>query len=98
MTSSLSFNHHKSFPLTMEYHSIILCRLVKINGADGNMRQYQEALEGEDFVPEFNTIRQAANVPNLLRPLIRALIDKRRSHLLGCTSEWDTIIYYHLFR
>jgi fatty acid amide hydrolase len=71
--------------------------MVKINGADGNMRQYKEALEGEDFVPEFNTLRQAANVPNLLRPLIRTLIDKRRGHLIGCASEWDTIIYYPVY-
>mmetsp|Transcript_10451 Transcript_10451/g.19049 ORF Transcript_10451/g.19049 Transcript_10451/m.19049 type:complete len:572 (+) Transcript_10451:335-2050(+) len=61
--------------------------MVKINGADGNMRQYKEALEGEDFVPEFNTLRQAANVPNLLRPLIRTLIDKRRGHLIGCAKS-----------
>jgi fatty acid amide hydrolase len=51
-------------------------------------------LEGEQMISEYDTLHQASNLPNLLKPVIMALIDKRRGHLLkqgrnGGVPVWD---------
>lgn len=56
--------------------------LVAINAADGNMRAYTEALEGETMIDSYNTLYRASNLPNFLRPIISKLLDKRRGHLI----------------
>jgi fatty acid amide hydrolase len=56
--------------------------LVAINAAEGNMRNFVEALEGEELIPEYGTLWKASNLPNWLRPIVLQLIDKRRGHLL----------------
>jgi hypothetical protein len=38
---------------------------VKINAAKGNMRSFIEALEGEEMLPEFTTLRLALGLPDL---------------------------------
>jgi fatty acid amide hydrolase len=68
--------------------------LVAINAAEGNFRSFVEALEGEQMISEYDTLHQASNLPNLLKPVIMALIDKRRGHLLkqgrnGGVPVWD---------
>jgi fatty acid amide hydrolase len=59
-------------------------RLVGINAAEGDMRSYVEALEGEEMIQEYQTLYKASILPNFLRPLLcRFLLDKRRAHLVG---------------
>ena len=75
-------------------NSPIFCRLVSINGAEGNFRSFREALEGEELISEYNTLVAASDLPNWLRWIVRKVIDKRRAHLLACTrsggvSVWD---------
>jgi len=60
---------------------------VAINAADGNFKCYEDALEGEDPIDLYKIIRNAANIPNFLRPIIQMALDKRRSKLVGeCRS------------
>ena len=63
-----------------------------INAAEGNFRNFTEALEGEDLIPEYHTLYAAANLPNWLRLLVRKLIDKRRGHLLGNGRKSDKVV------
>jgi fatty acid amide hydrolase len=63
---------------------------VKINAAEGNMRSFIEALEGEEMLPEFNTLRLTLGLPDLPRWIIRQFVDKRRSFLLGCSSTFES--------
>jgi Asp-tRNA(Asn)/Glu-tRNA(Gln) amidotransferase A subunit family amidase len=61
--------------------------LVGINAADGNMRCYEEGLEGEEFVDQFKFLQFIANLPNVVRFGLKKVVDKRRSFLLGCASK-----------
>lgn len=56
---------------------------VGIQAADGNFKCYVDALEGEDHIYLYNTLKKAANIPNFLRPIVRMVLDKRRSSLIA---------------
>lgn len=57
-------------------------RYVAINGAEGNMRGFIDAVEGELLIPAYRTLYAASNLPNWLRPVVSLFLDKRRSALL----------------
>ena len=60
--------------------------LVAINAAEGNFKNYVDAVEGETMIDDYTLLRRAANLPNVLRPLAAAaLLDERRAHLLRQT-------------
>ena len=61
--------------------------LISINAADGNLRSFVEALEGEDMVDSYRPLYSAANLPNIIRPVIKQFIDKRRATLLACGRD-----------
>ena len=61
--------------------------LVGVNAADGNMRGYAEALEGEEFGDEYKFLYSIANMPNYVRFFAKLAIDKRRRSLLKCASK-----------
>ena len=57
--------------------------LVAINGAEGSMKSYHDALEGEKMIDEYNTLIMASSLPDIVRWFfVRYLIDERRGHLL----------------
>lgn len=57
--------------------------VVAVNSADGKMRSFRDGLQGEAFLPHYNTLCQAAMVPDWLRPIVSMFLDKRRAHLLS---------------
>ena len=63
------------------------CRLVGINGAEGNFKSFLEALEGENIIDEYTTLVSASSIPNWLRWILRKVLDKRRAHLLGSSRK-----------
>ena len=66
-----------------------LYSLTKINTAEGGLRSFVvEALEGEALRPEYNTFWLASQLPDWLRFLIRKVVDRRRSFLLGNLSKY----------
>lgn len=57
-------------------------------GAEGNMKRFVDALQGEDMLPEYQTLLRLSRLWNCVRPLVcwtlrHVLGDYRRSHLLG---------------
>mmetsp|Transcript_34149 Transcript_34149/g.50185 ORF Transcript_34149/g.50185 Transcript_34149/m.50185 type:complete len:617 (+) Transcript_34149:99-1949(+) len=68
---------------------------VAIMAADGNMRAYVDALEGEDMIQTYKTLYRSSNVPNFLRPLVKLVIDKRRGHLIGVTRSGGTSVHQY---
>jgi Asp-tRNA(Asn)/Glu-tRNA(Gln) amidotransferase A subunit family amidase len=71
--------------------------LVKINAAEGKLRSFQEALEGEPLIPEFNTLRLATHMPDLLRWIARKVVDERKAYLLGCASTYHLAKVLHTY-
>jgi fatty acid amide hydrolase len=70
--------------------------LIAINSAEGHMKSYVDALEGEEFWSQYTFLYAAANLPNFIRSVIHAfrLLDERRRHLIrqaryGGASAWD---------
>ena len=59
--------------------------LVALNAAEGNLKGFVDALEGEPMIDDYTLLRRAANLPNWLRPMVAAVLDERRSHLLRQT-------------
>jgi len=55
---------------------------LKLSSAEGNMRGFTEGLEGEELLDLYSPLKQAANLPNCLRPIVAALIDDRRGGLV----------------
>ncbi|KAL7573699.1 hypothetical protein ACA910_007741 [Epithemia clementina (nom. ined.)] len=57
--------------------------LVAINSAEGSMKSFIDALEGEQIWDEYKTLLMAASLSDILRFfLVRCVIDERRGHLL----------------
>ena len=67
--------------------------LVAINGAEGNMRSYVEALEGEEPIPEYNLLLRMSNLPSWLRWVALCVLDERRAHLLRQTQSGGVSTY-----
>jgi len=67
--------------------------LVSINGAEGNMRSYVEALEGEEPIPEYNLLLRMSNLPSWLRWAALCMLDERRAHLLRQTQSGGVSTY-----
>jgi len=67
--------------------------LVAINGAEGDMRSYLEALEGEELIDEYKTLLKASKLHDWLRWLAVRLMDKRRAHLLRQTRTGGTTVW-----
>jgi len=67
--------------------------LIRLSAADGNFRGYVEGLEGEDMIEQYKTLYAASRIPNWLRPILRMIIDKRRSTLLGCTRSGGLTVH-----
>lgn len=68
--------------------------LVAINGAEGNMRSFIEALEDEELIPEYNMLLRASRLPSWLSWVLRCVVDPRLAHLLSSTrsggiSVWE---------
>jgi fatty acid amide hydrolase len=70
--------------------------LVAINSADGHMKSFVDALEGEAFWSQYYILLAAANLPNFIRSIVHCfrLLDERRRHLIkqaryGGASAWD---------
>jgi len=57
--------------------------LASINGAEGNFRNFTEALEGEPLISEYLPLVLATALPDWLRWIAIRLLDKRSAHLLG---------------
>ena len=87
-----------SVSIVARSHLLYVCtdnskRIVALNGADGNMRQFIDALEGEKMIDSYKTLYIASNLPNILRSFVRKVVDKRRASLLGSVSE----LYFNIF-
>jgi fatty acid amide hydrolase len=61
--------------------------LVAINGAEGNMRSFVEALEDEEVIPEYNLLLRASRLPYWLSCILRRVVDPRLAHLLSKTRS-----------
>jgi len=61
--------------------------IVALNAADGNMRQFVDALEGEKMIDSYMTLYIASNLPNIFRSFLRKVVDKRRATLLGSVKS-----------
>ena len=66
---------------------------MKVNTADGRLRSFLEALEGEPLLTEFNTLRLAMSIPDVLRWIIRKLDSSRRGYLLGLARRSGLSVY-----
>jgi len=71
----------------------LLPRYVALNAAEGNMRGFTEALEGEALIPHYNTLYAASNLPNFLRPLVSLMLDERRASLVKAASYGGISVY-----
>jgi hypothetical protein len=69
----------------------LMYRLVKINAAEGNCRSFHEGLEGEKMIEEYKDLNMAICLWDLPRWLLRKVLDKRRSFLLGCARKFESI-------
>jgi hypothetical protein len=74
----------------------LMYRLVKINTAEGNGRSFYEGLEGEQMIEEYKDFNMAMGLWDVPRWLLRKVLDKRRSFLLGCASKFE-YMYFALF-
>lgn len=66
---------------------------VALVSAEGNMRGFMEGLDGEELHPLYEKLRQAANLPNWLRPFVSRLIDERRGTLVNVTRSGGLSVY-----
>jgi fatty acid amide hydrolase len=57
-----------------------------ILSAEGGMRSYREALQGEKLAPAYRSLLRMASVPAALRPVLAALLPPRMALLLRCTG------------
>ena len=60
-------------------------------GVTEALSSFVEALEGEALRPEYNTFWLASQLPDWLRFLIRKVVDRRRSFLLGNLSKYKLL-------
>ncbi|CAN0455444.1 unnamed protein product, partial [Hapterophycus canaliculatus] len=57
-------------------------------GAEGNMKGFVDALQGEKMLPGYASLRQIAGIPNFLRPALSWVLrnvvgDERKASILG---------------
>jgi fatty acid amide hydrolase len=71
--------------------------LVAINTAEGYMRSYVEALEGEELLPEYYPLLRAASLPEAVRQVLVRCLDVRRSHLLA-QGRGGGLSVFHLWK
>ena len=62
------------------------------------MRGFIEGLEGENLMQMYNKVKRATSIPNVIRPVLEAVIDKRRASLLACTRNGGISTYDFLQR
>jgi len=65
-------------------------RFVGLTSAEGNMRSFLEALEGEKMIPDYLPLALAASLPNWIRNIAKLFVPKRIKHILGCASKSAT--------
>ena len=69
-------------PPTDGWHHNKLC--VSITAAEGNMRSFRDALEGETMIPDYYPLVGVAALPNWMRQIAKLFLPKRIGHLLSC--------------
>ena len=68
--------------------------MVKLNSAEGKIRHFREALEGEPFIEEFNTLQLATLMPDFIRWIARKVLDERKAYLLSCASKYFAKVFH----
>jgi len=66
---------------------------VALVAAEGNMRGFTEGCDGEELLPEYNVLKAAANIPNFLRPIVSAFLDRRRGSLVKASRSGGLSVY-----
>jgi len=55
---------------------------VALAAAEGNMRCFEEGLEGEELIKPYKVLKMASSLPNFLRPIVALVMNDRRSRLV----------------
>jgi len=83
---------------------------IGILAADGNMHGMIQGLDGERLHPMYNSLKAIADLPNVLRPVVRLLLgflgENRKRHMLSCTRSggltvrqyWELVADVDAFR
>lgn len=89
LTTGRSFHKAHTIRTVLPFWS---CQVAKMYygqmGAEGNMQRFVDALQGEKMLPEYESLRRIASIPNFLRPLLawalRVVVgDHRKASILG---------------
>ena len=67
--------------------------VVAVNGAEGNMRSFVEALEDEEIIPEYRVLLRASRLPSWLSRVLRWVVEPRLAHLLSQTKSGGTSVW-----
>lgn len=78
----------KKFVSFANFQPSPLFSLIGVNAAEGRIRSYMDALDGEQLVNEYRTVRKAATLPNWIRAMLVQTLEKRPAFLLGRTSKF----------
>ena len=72
-------------PPTSGWETYIL--YVGLMAAEGNMNGFLRGLDGEALLPNYSKLKQASDIPNLIRPVVAQVLDKRRGLLVKGTRN-----------